>query len=147
MKRFLAAGRRRSSLNMFIVLHLIKMYWTCNPKEQGKPGSESKKVGGKFRTTLNSASEFLRYFLRGAGGANSSFERLPFEDLPIYFHIIVIANPIAVNISGLIREWVLCLWRRGELPRKFLPIEVEKIFLKVNMSSHVEELKEEIQAL
>jgi hypothetical protein len=134
---------------------LDEMYWACYPKERGKLRSDNKSLDRKFRSTLEYAAKWHALRKRfGIGilalvprGANSSFETLPFQDIPIYFRLIAIANPFAVNMSEVIGRSVLCFWRREALPEQLLPLErletIDKTFFKTGPRSHLESVKEE----
>ena len=138
---------------------LDQMYWACYPKEQGKPRSDNRVLARKFATTLEYAAKWHALRKRfGIGmlalvprGANSSFTKLPFEDLPVYFRVIAAANPTAVNMAKVIDEWIFCFWQREELPKQLLALEsvevVDTTFSNIVASSLQEPVKEEVSSL
>jgi hypothetical protein len=132
-----------------------QMFWACYPNLRGKPRSFSKGLFRKFSTTLEYAAKWHALRERfGIGilalvprGANSSYETLPFQDIPVYFRLIAIANPFAVNMAEVIGPSVFCFWRREELPKQLLALErletIDETFFKACPSSLLEGVKEE----
>lgn len=108
-----------------------QMFWACYPQYQGKPRSCNKSLSRKFSTTLEYAAKW--HALRaeyGFGmlpliprGANSWFETLPFDVVPIYLQLIAAVNPVSVNMAGMLQDWVLCLWGRAAPPEQLLLLE------------------------
>jgi hypothetical protein len=108
-----------------------QMFWACYPDLQGKPRSFNKGLSRKFSTTLEYAAKW--YALRAEFGigmlplvprrANSWFETLPFEAVPIYLQLVTAVNPVAVAMAGMIRGWALALWSRAAPPEQLLLLE------------------------
>ena len=134
---------------------LDQMYWACYPNERGRLRSDNKNLDRKFKSTLEHAAKWNALRKRfGIGilalvprGANTSFEKLPFQDISIYFRLIAIANPFAVNMAEVIGPSVFCFWRREELPEQLLALErletIDETFFKACPSSLLEGFKEE----